>query len=70
MKNQLMKIHRALVAAGDYAWARMILELLRVGILRLGLEESEVELAMLLDGLGMTPQYSRNYYVATYTLRG
>lgn len=70
MKNQLMNAHRALVAAGEYEQARMILKLLRRGILRLGLEDASAALEILLDGLGMTPHYSRNYCVATYTLRG
>lgn len=68
MKELLMNAHQALVRSGSYHEAALILRLLRRKILRLGLDDDSAGVEILLDGLGMTPRYSRNYAVAIYTL--
>jgi len=69
MKKLLMDAHMALVRNGEYHAAKLVLRLLRNKILRLGLDDDSCSVELLLYGMGMTPHYSRNYNVATYTLR-
>lgn len=68
MKEMLIKAHKALVMTGKYNDAWLVLKLLRNKVLRLGLNSDSASLEILLDGMGMTPRYSRDYSVATYTL--
>ena len=56
------------VRVGKLVEARDLLILLRLGYIRLGLEDTSYEVECFLENIGLVPRYSRNCNIATFGL--
>ena len=69
MKLNLAFMHRDLVRRGEYEEARLILRLLRKGILHLGSNDmASWNVEIMLQEAGLFPWYSNNYLSTTFRL--
>lgn len=69
VRYRLMDQHRALVRAGSYEAAELVLRLLRRGYVRLGLRDSDWEAEMVLEAAGLNGHCGRGGYSTMFYLK-
>ena len=69
IRYRLIDQHRALVRAGAYETASIILRLLRQGYVRLGLRDAEWEAEMVLESVGLNGHCGRGGYSSMFYLK-
>lgn len=67
-RYQIMRMHMEHVRSGKLREARLLLHLLNRGYLTLGFEDEENYIEILLERIGLTARYSRNYNTARFNL--
>ena len=70
MELKLKVLHWIFFCEGKLEEAKLVLRLLRNGIVNLGLDDVSANVEVELETLGLKARYSRNYGIATYRLEG
>ena len=68
IRYKIIEKHMEWVRVGKLVEARDLLILLRLGYIRLGLEDTSYEVESFLEIIGLVPRYSRNFNIATFGL--
>lgn len=69
IRYRIMDQHRALVRAGSYEAAELVLRLLRRGYVRLGLRDAEWEAETVLEAAGLNGHCGRRGYSMMFYLK-
>lgn len=68
IRYKVMERHMLLVKTGEFGAAHILLRLLRVGTVRLGLDDDANTVERYLESIGLSPRYTRNYYAAVFCM--